>query len=82
MIETDTNLHQPSLTRGGRPPLAFAAEPGRLAVARVTKGVGAALGKTLAVDRDAALPDRLASLVERLHEGPLGQPILKPRRVA
>jgi len=42
-------------------------------LARVAKGVGTAIGKRLAVDRDAALPDSLASLVERLHQGPLGQ---------
>ncbi|GLS42360.1 hypothetical protein [Methylobacterium brachythecii] len=53
-----------------------------LAVGRVTKGVATAIGKSLSVDRDAALPETLASLVERLQAGPLGQTQLKPRRVA
>ncbi|MCE4223671.1 hypothetical protein HCU64_07915 [Methylobacterium sp. C25] len=53
-----------------------------LAIGRVTKGVATAIGKSLAVERDAALPETLASLVERLQAGPLGQTQLKPRRVA
>ena len=53
-----------------------------LVIGRVTKGVAAAIGKSLAVERDAALPETLASLVERLQAGPLGQTQLKPRRVA
>lgn len=53
-----------------------------LSVGRVTKGVAYALGKRLSVERDAALPDRLARLVDRLHAGPLGRSSLKPRRVA
>lgn len=80
MIETDANRQKQSLTRIGVP----SGQPllGDLAVGRVTKGVATALGKTLAVDRDAALPDCLASLVERLQQGPLGQQNLKNRRVA
>ncbi|GJE75233.1 MULTISPECIES: hypothetical protein [Methylorubrum] len=53
-----------------------------LSVGRVTKGVAYAIGKRLSVERDAALPDRLARLVDRLHAGPLGRSSLKPRRVA
>ncbi|HJE23421.1 MAG TPA: hypothetical protein K8W01_07150 [Methylorubrum populi] len=49
---------------------------------RVTKGVAFALGKRLSVEKDAALPDRLASLVDRLQAGPLGRTSLKHRRVA
>lgn len=79
MIETDATYRQPTLTRIG---LSCELPAPDLAVGRVTKGVGAALGKTIAVDRDGALPDRLASLVERLQAGPLGQSKLKPRRVA
>ena len=81
MIETEPHRHRPSVTRIGRPSCECP-EPGGLAIGRVTKGVATALGKTIAVDRDGALPDRLASLVERLQAGPLGQPKLKPRRVA
>ncbi|CAO4165773.1 Anti-sigma factor NepR domain-containing protein [Methylorubrum populi] len=53
-----------------------------LSVGRVTKGVAFALGKRLSVEKDAALPDRLASLVDRLQAGPLGRTSLKHRRVA
>lgn len=80
MIETDANRHEPGVVRS-RPSFEVP-EPGGLAVGRVTRGVAAAIGKTLSVDRDAALPDRLASLVERLQSGPLGQPKLQSRRVA
>ncbi|GJE28796.1 hypothetical protein [Methylobacterium organophilum] len=62
-----------SADQGGRP---------GLALGRVTKGVGTALGKSIAVDREAPLPDSLAILVERLQAGPLGQTPLKHRRVA
>ncbi|GJE56228.1 MULTISPECIES: hypothetical protein [Methylobacterium] len=55
---------------------------GGLSIARVTKGVAMAIGKSLAVERDAALPESLASLVERLQAGPLGQTQRNPRRVA
>jgi hypothetical protein len=57
-------------------------DQGGLSIARVTKGVATAIGKSLAVERDAALPDSLASLVERLQAGPLGQTQRNPRRVA
>lgn len=80
MIETDTNRHEKGAVRSR--PTSEHSEPGGLAVGRVTKGVAAAIGKTLSVERDSALPDRLASLVERLQAGPLGQPNLKSRRVA
>ncbi len=53
-----------------------------LSVARVTRGVAYAIGKRLSVERDTALPDRLARLVDHLHAGPLGRSALKPRRVA
>lgn len=53
-----------------------------LSVGRVTKGVAYAIGKRLSVERDTALPDRLARLVDHLHAGPLGRSALKPRRVA
>lgn len=53
-----------------------------LSVGRVTKGVAYAIGKRLSVERDTALPDRLAHLVDRLQAGPLGRSSLKPRRVA
>ena len=53
-----------------------------LAIGRMTKGVATTIGQSLAVDRDAALPDTLPSLVERLQAGPLGQTQLRPRRVA
>lgn len=49
---------------------------------RVTKGVASAIGKRLSVDKDGALPDRLAFLVDRLQAGPLGRTSLKHRRVA
>ena len=65
--------------QAGRQPAAF---PEELSVGRVTKGVAYAIGKRLSVDRDAALPDRLASLVDRLQAGPLGRSSLKHRRVA
>ncbi len=51
-------------------------------VGRVTKGVASAIGKSLSVDQDGALPDRLAFLVDRLQAGPLGRTSLKHRRVA
>ncbi|MEH3117744.1 MAG: hypothetical protein PGN25_09155 [Methylorubrum populi] len=53
-----------------------------LSVGRVTKGVAYAIGKRLTVEKDAALPDRLAFLVDRLQAGPLGRTALKHRRVA
>ena len=81
MIETDANRHELGVVRS-RHQSCECTEPGGLAVGRVTKGVAVAIGKTLSVDRDAALPDRLASLVERLQAGPLGQSKLKSRRVA
>ena len=81
MIDTDFYRHQPNVTPIGRASC-DCPEPSNLATSRVTKGVGAALGKAIAVDRDGALPDRLASLVERLQAGPLGQTKLKPLRVA
>ena len=81
MIETDANRQKRGLTRIGVPSNKDP-HPGDLALGRVTKGVATALGKTLTVDRDAALPDCLATLVERLQEGPLGQPNFKSLRVA
>lgn len=81
MIERDANRQKQGLSRLGVPTNKTSLL-GDLAIGRVTKGVATALGKTLAVDRDADLPDSLASLVERLQEGPLGQPNLKSRRVA
>ncbi len=70
--------------RGSRHPLPVrivreAPDTTGLAIARVNKGVATAIGKSLTVERDAALPDRLASLVERLQAGPLGQQNLKSR---
>lgn len=66
--------------RTDRPPTASRSEG--LSVGRVTKGVAYAIGKRLAVEKDGALPDRLASLVDRLQAGPLGRTSLKHRRVA
>ena len=53
-----------------------------LSVGKVTKGVAYAIGKRLSVEKDGALPDRLAYLVDRLQAGPLGRTSLKHRRVA
>lgn len=42
-------------------------------LARVVKSVAQVLRPTLDDTRDGALPDRIAVLVTRLHEGPLGR---------
>lgn len=81
MIDPAASFKPPGLPNSGRP-TGEIRDSGDLALGRVTKGVATAIGKSLAVERDAALPDRLASLVERLQAGPLGQTTLKPRRVA
>lgn len=70
--------------RGSRHPLPMRTvrdlpDASGLAIGRVTKGVATAIGKSLTVERDAALPESLASLVERLQAGPLGQQNLKSR---
>ena len=78
MIDFERGSQHPLPVR----PLSETGDRTGLAVGRVTKGVATAIGKSLTVERDAALPDRLASLVERLQAGPLGQPNLQSRRVA
>lgn len=79
MVDPDARTH-----RSAADPWRFCVEPERAepTLGRVTRGVAAAIGKTLALERDDALPDALASLVERLQAGPLGQPSLKTHRVA
>jgi len=81
VIETDAHRQTSGAVRFGHSPCENSGTGG-LAVGRVTKGVATAIGKTLSIDRDAALPDQLAFLVERLQAGPLGQTKLKTRRVA
>lgn len=81
MTDPAASFFQTGVLRPGHA-LAETRDQRRLAIGRVTKGVATAIGKSIAVERDAALPDSLASLVERLQAGPLGQTQLKPRRVA
>lgn len=81
MFDPAASLFRPGVQRTAQPSNELGSGSG-LALSRVTKGVASAIGKSLAVERDAALPDHLASLVERLQAGPLGQPKLKSRRVA
>lgn len=81
MIDPAASFFHSGASRTGAP-LGETRDFSGLSIGRVTKGVAMAIGKSIAVERDAALPDSLASLVERLQAGPLGQTQLKPRRVA
>ena len=81
MIDPAASFPHFSSSRTGVP-LGETRDCGGLSIARVTKGVAMAIGKSIAVERDAALPDSLASLVERLQAGPLGKTQRNPRRVA
>ncbi len=81
VINPDVSRH-PTSAACFEPPARFGSEIDARNVGRITKSVATAIRSSLSLDGGADLPEPLATLVERLHEGPLGQSKLKPRRVA